>query len=213
MTDKERVAESFLIPVVVIDDANKAVDAAKALLAGGIRVMEITLRTEAGLKAIENVQRSCPDLLVGAGTVLSLDKCKEAVSKGAGFIVSPGFDREIVEYCVKNNVTIFPGCVTPTEISAAFKHGINVVKFFPAQIYGGIAAIKALSAPFPGVKFIPTGGIDNENLSQFIIPEVFGIGGGWLCDRKQIDSGDFKGITAKCEAALKIVNQTRAMKK
>ena len=209
MIVKEKIAESFLIPVVVIDDADKAGDTAKALLAGGIKVMEITLRTAAGLKAIENARSACPDLLVGAGTVLSMDKCKEAISRGAAFIVSPGYDHEIVEYCVKNNVAVFPGCVTPTEITAAMKAGLEIVKFFPANVYGGLAAIKALSGPFPGIKFIPTGGVDNENLAQFVVPQVFAIGGGWICDRKHINAGNFSAITAACGAALKIVSQAR----
>jgi len=209
MSLKEKVAESFLIPVVVIDDAGKAESAAKALIAGGVNVMEITLRTDAGLQAIENAAKACPDLIVGAGTVLTLDKCKEAISRGASFIVSPGYDQEIVEYCLKNNMPIFPGCVTPTEITAALKAGVDVIKFFPAQVYGGLAAIKALSAPFPGIKFIPTGGVDNDNLAQFVIPQVFAVGGAWLCDRKHINSGDFQAITTVCQAALSIVKQAR----
>ena len=212
MTVKEKIAENLLIPVVVMDDVDKADDTARALLKGGIKVMEITLRTEAGLRAIENVQNACPDLLVGAGTVLSLAQCEKAVARGAAFIVSPGFDYEIVEYCLRSNVAVFPGCVTPTEITAAIKAGLDTVKFFPAHIYGGVTAIKALSAPFPAVRFIPTGGIDNDNLSQFIIPQVFAIGGGWLCDRKHINAGNFQAITAACETAVKIVNQTRSIR-
>jgi 2-dehydro-3-deoxyphosphogluconate aldolase/(4S)-4-hydroxy-2-oxoglutarate aldolase len=209
VTLKEKISECYLIPVVVMDDAQKAIDTAHALLAGGVNVMEITLRTEDGLKAIEHAANSCPQIITGAGTVLSLDKCKEAISRGASFIVSPGFDPEIVEYCVKNNVPIFPGCVTPTEITAARKAGIDVVKFFPAQVYGGISAIKAISAPFSGIKFIPTGGVDNDNLTQYIIPQVFAIGGAWLCERKHINNGDFKAITTACETAVNIVKRVR----
>ncbi|MCL1812786.1 MAG: bifunctional 4-hydroxy-2-oxoglutarate aldolase/2-dehydro-3-deoxy-phosphogluconate aldolase [Treponema sp.] len=209
MTVKEKIGENFLIPVVTMDDADKAGVTAEALLAGGVKIMEITLRTEAGLKAIENARHSHPDLLIGAGTVLSLDKCREAVSCGADFIVSPGFDSEIVEYCQKNEIAVFPGCVTPTEIINALKAGIDVVKFFPAQVYGGIAAIKALSGPFPEIKFMPTGGFDNKNLSEFVIPQVFAVGGGWLCERKHINAGDFRAITAACETAVTIVKQIR----
>ena len=212
MTVKERIAETYLVPVVVMDDADRAGDTARALLAGGVKVMEITLRTEAGLKAIENAAKSCADLLVGAGTVLSLDKCKEAVSRGAAFIVSPGYDQEIVEYCLKSNVAVFPGCVTPTEITVALKAGLDVLKFFPANVYGGAAAIKALSGPFPGLKFIPTGGVDNENLAEFILPQVFAIGGGWLCERKHIKAGDFQAITSACEKALKTISQIKTNK-
>ena len=206
---KEKISDCYLIPVVVIDDAKNAVDTAGALLAGGVTVMEITLRTEAGLKAIENVSKNCPDIIVGAGTVLSLEKCKDAISAGASFIVSPGFDPEIVDYCIKNNMPIYPGCVTPSEITIAMKAGIDVIKFFPAQVYGGINAIKAISAPFPGIKFVPTGGVDNSNLAQYVIPQVFAVGGAWLCDRKHISTGDYKAITAACETARGIIKQAR----
>ena len=207
MIVKEQIAKSFLIPVVVIDDASRAEATGRALLAGGVQVMEITLRTEAGLQAIANVTRSCPEILAGAGTVLSLAHCKEAVSRGAAFIVSPGYDHEIVDYCLKNNVAVFPGCVTPTEITTAMKAGLDTLKFFPAQVYGGLAAIKALSAPFPNIKFIPTGGVDGANLAQFIIPQVIAVGGSWICERKHINAGDFGAITAACRTAMQIVHQ------
>jgi len=210
MTIKEKIAECFLVPVVVIDEAEKAKDTAQALLAGGVKVMEVTLRTEAGLKVIENVVKSCPDILIGAGTVLSLAQCKDAISRGASFIVSPGYDTEIVDYCLKNNMPVFPGCVTPTEITVAYKAGLEVLKFFPANVYGGLAAIKALSAPFTKIKFIPTGGVDNKNLADFVIPQVLAVGGSWICDRKAIKEGNFQAITDACKAAIKIVSEARA---
>ncbi|MDR0473065.1 MAG: bifunctional 4-hydroxy-2-oxoglutarate aldolase/2-dehydro-3-deoxy-phosphogluconate aldolase [Treponema sp.] len=209
MTVKEKIAEAYLIPVVVMDNAERAADAAGALLAGGIKVMEITLRTSAALKSIENAAKAYSGLLIGAGTVLSLDKCREAVDLGAAFVVSPGYDQEIVEYCLKNNVLVFPGCVTPTEITAAIKSGLEVVKFFPAHVYGGASGIKGLSGPFPDLKFIPTGGIDAGNLEEFVIPQVFAIGGGWLCERKAVNAGDFKAITAACEVSLGMVKLAR----
>jgi len=207
MTIKEQIGSHFLIPVVVIDDAQRALDTARALQAGGVDTMEITLRTEAALKAIENAKKADSSLIVGAGTVLTLEKCKEAVSRGASFIVSPGYNHEIVEYCLKNDTPVFPGCVTPTEITAAINIGLHVVKFFPANVYGGVSGIKALAAAFSGLKFIPTGGINNENLAQFVIPEVFAIGGGWLCERKLIAGGDYAAITAACVKAKEIVKQ------
>jgi 2-dehydro-3-deoxyphosphogluconate aldolase/(4S)-4-hydroxy-2-oxoglutarate aldolase len=209
MTVLERIAEGYLIPVVVIDDAGKAGGAAKALMAGGVGIMEITLRTDAGLAAIEQAVRACPDMLVGGGTVLSLEKCREAVSRGAAFIVAPGYDPEIVEYCLKNNVAVFPGCVTPTEITTAIKAGIEIVKFFPANVYGGVKAIKALSGPFPHVKFVPTGGIDLSNLADFVIPQVAAIGGGWLCDRKAVNAGEWEGITKICAQSREVVKKLR----
>ena len=146
------------MPVVVIENADNAVDTADALKAGGIHSMEITLRTEAALDAIKNVAGERPDMLVGAGTVLNLEQAKLSIDAGAKFIVSPGFDEEVVRFCIEKNVAVTPGCVTPTEIMRAVKLGCKVLKFFPANVYGGLSALKALAGPFGGVKFIPTGG-------------------------------------------------------
>ena len=209
MTIQQKLAEAFLIPVVVMDDAARAADTAKAIVAGGIRVMEITLRTEAALESIEKAAKTCPDLLIGGGTVLSLEQCREAISRGVSFIVSPGYDPEIVAYCQKNNVFVLPGCVTPTEITVAMKAGIDIVKFFPANVYGGAGAIKALSGPFPKIKFVPTGGVDLKNLAEYVISQVFAIGGGWLCDRKAINAKDYDGITRVCAESLEAVRKLR----
>lgn len=195
MTVKERIAKTYLVPVVVLDDAQTALDTAKALFAGGVDIMEITLRTEAGLPSIEKVKAGLPDVLVGAGTVLTLDQCRKAVDAGAEFVVSPGFDEDVVDYCFKKGVLALPGCVTPTEITAALKAGLDVVKFFPANVYGGIKAIKALAGPFPQVKFVPTGGVDLSNLADYIDKSVFAVGGGWLCDKKAVNAGDFAALT------------------
>ena len=164
----ERMANSGIVPVVVIDDAKDAVDTANAMLKGGIDVMEITFRTAAAGEAIKNVSENCPDMLVGAGTVLNLEQCKTALSMGAKFIVSPGFNQEVVAYCIEKGVAVTPGCVTPTEITAAVNMGLKVIKFFPANVYGGLSAMKNLSAPFVGVKFLPTGGVNTENIKEYI---------------------------------------------
>jgi len=198
-----------LVPVVVIDDAADAVPAALALKAGGVPVMEITLRTEAGLDAIEAVAKEGTDVMLGAGTVMSLEKAKESVERGANYIVSPGFDMKIVEWCVGNDIPIFPGCVTPTEITTAINMGLKVVKFFPANIYGGLKAIKALAGPFPDIRFVPTGGVDLSNLAEYVIPEVIAVGGGWLCARKDIKEKQFDKITAVCADSVAIVKQCR----
>ena len=144
MNVSERLAASAVVPVVVLDDAKDAVATAKALLAGGVDVMEITFRTAAAADSIKAVAESCPDMLVGAGTVITLEQCKKAVDCGAKFIVSPGFDEEVVRWCVENGIAVTPGCVTPTEIMAAMKLGLNVVKFFPAGVYGGLSAMKEI---------------------------------------------------------------------
>ena len=198
----QRLGNAGVVPVVVIEDAKDAVPTAKAMLSGGIDVMEITFRTAAAADSIKAVADSCPDMLVGAGTVITLDQCKQAVECGAKFIVSPGFDEEVVRWCVDNGVAVTPGCVTPTEITAAMKLGLKVVKFFPANVYGGLTALKALSAPFGGVKFIPTGGVNDKNLGEFIsAPFVHAVGGSWVCPKADISAGNFDKITALCAEA------------
>ena len=206
----DRLKQSGVVPVVVLDDAKDAVATAKALLAGGVDVMEITFRTAAAADSIKAVTENCPDMLVGAGTVITLEQCKKAVECGAKFIVSPGFDPEVAAWCVERNVPITPGCVTPTEIVAAMKLGLNAVKFFPAGVYGGLKAMKSLSAPFGGVKFIPTGGIDAKNLKEYLeAPFVHAVGGSWLCPKKEIAAGNFDAVTALCREASQIVKEVR----
>ena len=202
--------KSGVIPVVVLDDTAKDLTTANALLAGGVSVMEITFRTAAAADSIKAVSENCPEMLVGAGTVVTLDQCKQALECGAKFIVSPGFDPEVVSWCVERNIPITPGCVTPTEIMAAMKLGLNVVKFFPAGVYGGLKAMTALSAPFGGIKFIPTGGVDAKNLKEYLeAPFVHAVGGSWLCPKKEIAAGNFDAVTALCREASEIVREVR----
>ena len=202
MNVSERLARSAVVPVVVLDDAKDAVATAKALLAGGVDVMEITFRTAAAADSIKAVAENCPDMLVGAGTVITLEQCKKAVECGAKFIVAPGFDEEVVRWCVDNGVAVTPGCVTPTEIMAAMKLGLKVVKFFPAGVYGGLSAMKALSGPFGGIKFIPTGGVNGQNIGEFIAaPFIHAVGGSWVCPKADIAAGNFEKITALCKQA------------
>lgn len=205
-----RLAASGIVPVVVLDDAALAVPTAKAMLDGGIDVMEITFRTAAAPDSIRAVSAECPEMLVGAGTVINLEQCKLAVECGAKFIVSPGYDEETVTWCVENGIAVTPGCVTPTEIMMAKKHSLNVLKFFPANVYGGLSALKALSGPFPGLKFIPTGGVSQQNLAEFAAsPFVHAVGGSWICPKKEIAAGNFEKITELCEEARKIFLQCR----
>lgn len=209
MTVIERIGKTRLVPVCVIEDAATAIPAARAMLQGGVDIMEITLRTSAGLDAIERVANGCPETLVGAGTVLSLDSCKRAIASGAQFVVSPGFDPIIVSYCIEQNVVVLPGCVTPTEITAALNAGLGAVKFFPASVYGGVRAIKALAAPFSGMKFVPTGGVDAKNLAEYLVPEVLAVGGGWLCDKAALHNGEYAKIAAVCADSVRIVSEAR----
>ena len=204
MTVLERLAKSIVVPVVVIDDAKDAVPTAKAMLAGGIDVMEITFRTAAAPDAIKAVAEQCPEMLVGAGTVITLEQCKKAVELGARFIVSPGFDPEVVAWCVENGIPVAPGCVTPTEIMAALKHGLKMVKFFPANVYGGLKALKNLAAPFGNMKFLPTGGVNNDNIKEFIdTPFIHAVGGSWVCPKAEVKAGNWEKITSLCIEARK----------
>lgn len=200
----KRLAQSGVVPVVVLEDAKDAVPTAKAMLAGGIDVMEITFRTAAATDSIKAVAQECPDMVVGAGTVINLEQCKLAVECGAKFIVSPGYDEETVAWCCDNGIPVTPGCVTPTEIMMALKHGLKVLKFFPANVYGGLSAIKSLAGPFGGVKFIPTGGVNAQNLAEFISsPYIHAVGGSWICPKADIAAGNFDKITALCKEARK----------
>ena len=195
----KKLSNAGIVPVVVLDDVKDAVPVAQALLMGGIDVMEITFRTAAAADSIKAVSESCPNMLVGAGTVITLDQCKKAVECGAKFIVSPGFDPEVVKWCVESGVTVTPGCVTPTEIMAAMKLGLNVVKFFPANVYGGLSAMKGLSGPFGGIKFIPTGGVNAQNVGEYIsAPFIHAVGGSWVCPKADIAAGNFEEIASLC---------------
>ena len=199
-----RLAAAGVVPVVVIDDAKDAVPTANAMVAGGIDVMEITFRTAAAPDAIKAVAENCPDMLVGAGTVLNLEQCKKAVAMGAKFIVSPGFDAQVVGYCIENGIAGTPGCVTPTEITAAVNMGLKVVKFFPANVYGGLNALKNLAGPFVGLKFLPTGGVSNANIKEFIDTSfIHAVGGSWVCPKADIAAGNWDKITQLCIDARK----------
>ena len=204
MTAMERFANSIVVPVVVLEKVEDAVPTARAMAAGGVDTMEITFRSACAPEAIKAVTENCPDVLVGAGTIVNLDQCKLAVEKGAKFIVSPGFDAEVVEWCIENGIAVTPGCVTPTEITMAVNRGLKVVKFFPANVYGGLNAMKNLSAPFGGVKFLPTGGVNNGNIKEFIdSPFIHAVGGSWVCPKADIAAGNWDKITALCVEARK----------
>ncbi len=202
MTVLERFEKVGIVPVVVLDDAKDAIPTAEAMLAGGVDVMEITFRTAAAPEAIRLVAESCPDMLVGAGTIINVEQAKLAVEMGAKFIVSPGFDADVVRYCIENGIAVTPGCVTPTEIMAAVNLGLKVIKFFPANVYGGLNAMKNLSAPFPGIKFLPTGGVNASNIREYIdAPFIHAVGGSWVCAKADITAGNFEKITALCREA------------
>ena len=188
-----------VIPVVVIKDINDAIPTLKALKDGGINCAEITFRTSCAAEAISAGVKEFPDMNIGAGTVINLAQAKKAIEAGAKFLVSPGLSVAVAKYAKKKGVAYFPGCVTPTEIMQALELGIDVVKFFPANVYGGLKALKALSAPFPQIKFIPTGGVDLTNLEEFLAFEkVYAIGGSFMM------KGD---IVDNCKKITEIVNK------
>lgn len=185
-----------VIPVVVIKDAADTEATLAALRAGGINRAEITFRTACAEEAIKIGVKAFPDMDIGAGTVINADQARRAVRAGARFIVSPGFSDEVAEFCRDEGVTCYPGCVTPTEIMRALSYGLTVIKFFPAGVYGGVKALKALGAPFPQVTFIPTGGVDLNNLKEFLdCDKVYAVGGSFMM------KGD---ITANCKEIVRI---------
>lgn len=197
-----QMRKTGLVPVVVLEKKEDAVKTAQALLAGGIDLMEITFRTEAAEESIRDVAQQVPGMTVGAGTILSVAQAGRAVAAGARFIVSPGFDETVVAWCIEKSIPVIPGCVTPTEIMRALAMGLTTVKFFPANIYGGLAAMKALAAPFGGLTFVPTGGVDQENLEEYLSePIVLAAGGSWMCTKKDITCGRFDKITDLAQAA------------
>lgn len=206
----ENMYKTGFVPVVVINNADNAVKTAEALLKGGIDFMEITFRTECAKEAISLVSKNVKNMIVGAGTVINLNQAKEAVEAGAKFIVSPGLSEEVVEWCIENDIPVLPGCVTPTEIMKAVSMGLKNIKFFPANIYGGLSAIKALSAPFGGIKFLPTGGVSEQNLSDFISnPKILAAGGSFVCAAKDIDEGNYDAIAESAARVTDIVRKIR----
>lgn len=203
-TVMERIAQSGVVPVAVIEHLEHAVPLARAMLLGGVDVIEVTFRTEAAPEAIRAISENCPDMLVGAGTVVRVEQCEQAVDCGAQFIVCPGFSRRVVQWCVEHEVPVVPGCVTPSEIMEAMDMGLEVLKFFPSNIYGGLAAMKALSGPFPGIRFIPTSGINMDNAGDFLrAPFIYAVGGSWACPRGEISAGNFRKISELCRETRK----------
>jgi 2-dehydro-3-deoxyphosphogluconate aldolase/(4S)-4-hydroxy-2-oxoglutarate aldolase len=207
---ENKVSELGVIPVVAIGRAEDAVPLAQALVAGGLPCAEITFRTAAAAEAIRNIRAAFPDLLLGAGTVLTPEQASQALAAGADFIVSPGFSSRVVDFCRMRRVAIFPGVATPTEVSAALEVGLNVLKFFPAEALGGLKTLKALAAPFTGVKFIPTGGINLENLEAYLSdPRVLAVGGSWLVKSSLIAEGKFEEITRLAAEAVEVRDRVR----
>ncbi len=193
-----------IIPVVAINDAASAVPLADALIAGGLPVAEVTLRTDAGLEAIAQLAK-IDSFLIGAGTVHSVEDAKQVAGAGARFVVTPGFNPKTVQWCLDNDMPIFPGCSSPTDLETALDFGLQVVKFFPAERIGGIPMLKALQGPYGSIRFIPTGGINTDNISQYLaLRSVVACGGSWMVKAEMIDTGQFDQITAITKKALEV---------
>ena len=206
----ERLGELALVPVVKIENADHAAKLGRALLDGGLPCVEITFRTEAAEDAIKSITATLPEIITGAGTVLTVDQAKAAVEAGAQFIVAPGFNPRVVDWCLEHDVPVTPGVVTPTEIEMALSKGLNILKFFPAQATGGIAMLEAIAAPYSGVKFIPTGGISPTNLAEYLaLRMVHACGGSWMVKADLITAGHFSEIARLTKEAVAIVHQQR----
>ncbi|MDR1663918.1 MAG: bifunctional 4-hydroxy-2-oxoglutarate aldolase/2-dehydro-3-deoxy-phosphogluconate aldolase [Clostridiales bacterium] len=202
----ERISEIGIVPVIAIQDEGKAVPLAKALSAGGIPCAEVTFRTAQGEESIRRIAKDVPEVLLGAGTVTTAAQVDRAIDAGAKFIVSPGFNPKIVAYCLQKNIPITPGCANPSDIEAAMEFGLEVVKFFPAEQAGGIDYIKAIAAPYTGMRFIPTGGVNAGNINKYLAFEkIIACGGSWMVSADLLNAGDFDGITRLCKEAVRTV--------
>ncbi|MDR2536271.1 MAG: bifunctional 4-hydroxy-2-oxoglutarate aldolase/2-dehydro-3-deoxy-phosphogluconate aldolase [Treponema sp.] len=199
----ETLGKIGIVPVIKIDDPEKAVPLAKALIAGSIPVAEVTFRTAQGEAAIRRISKEVPDIVVGAGTVLTTEQVDRAVDGGAQFIVSPGFNPKVVSYGLAKGIPIIPGCANPSDVEQALEFGIEAVKFFPAEQAGGLEYIKAIAAPYSGLKFIPTGGINPANIAKYIaFDKILACGGSWMVSPDLINTGNFEKITGLCHEAI-----------
>lgn len=203
------IGQHRLLPVVMIDSVESSDPLARALISGGLPIAEVTFRTEAAEDAIRTMSRHS-ELLIGAGTVLDIEQAKRAIGAGAKFIVSPGTNPKVVEYCLSQNILITPGIATPTDIELARSLGLRVLKFFPAGVFGGTIALKALSAPYGDVRFIPTGGVSIANLPEYLLlPSVLACGGSWMVGRESINAGDFNRIRDLAAEAVSVAQSVK----
>ncbi len=199
-----------IVPLVVLEDAAKAAPLAHTLCDGGIPIAEVTFRTAAAADAIRIMAKECPDMLVGSGTVHNVDQAMATLDNGGKFVITPGFNPKVVDWCLKHNLAVCPGTVTPSDLEMALDFGLEVVKFFPAAAYGGTKTLKALAGPYASIKFVPTGGVNLENLSEYLsLKNVAAVGGSFIPDPKQVKADDYKGISASCQEILAKVKAIR----
>ncbi len=206
----KQIGLTGIVPVVVLNNAADAMPLAESLIKGGLPCAEVTFRTDAAEESIRTIAKNFPDMLVGAGTVLSVEQVKRAVGAGAKFIVSPGLNPKVVEYCIKKGYPVTPGIMTPTELEMALGLGLDVVKFFPAENAGGLKMIKAMSAPYTMMKFMPTGGINSTNVRDYLAcDKILACGGSWMVKGDLINSGNFSEIENLTREAAAIVKEIR----
>ena len=206
----ERLGKIGIVPVLVLEDAKDAYNLGRALMEGGLPCAEVTFRTEAAEESIRILSRTYPEMLLGAGTVLTIEQVDRAVKAGASFIVSPGTNPAVIEYCVKKNIPIVPGTCTPSNVETCLKYGLELVKFFPAEPCGGLDFIKAIAAPYTGVKFMPTGGINAVNVKEYLkYDRILACGGSWMVKKDLIKAGDFDTIKELTQEAAAIVKEIR----
>lgn len=211
MQEIENVLRSTgIIPVIKISDVNAAVPMAKALKKGGINAAEVTFRTAAAAESIKRIADELPDMFVCAGTILTVEQAKLAVAAGAKAIISPGTNPEVVKWCLDNNVPVYPGCATPSEVEQAIRLGLKIVKLFPAEVVGGVSMLKALAGPYSDMKFMPTGGINPQSVKEYLaLSNVVACGGSWLCTDKMLADGDYAAIEKNAAEASEIVKEVR----
>lgn len=203
MNPQEILSLSPIVPVIALDDAHHALGLAEALMEGGIFIMEVTLRTDAGLSSIEAIAREYPQMHVGAGTVLNSASFSSAVDHGSQFVFSPGISEELIQSSRDLSIPFIPGVATASEVMMAYNHGLEHCKLFPATVAGGIEALKAFSGPFGSMKFCPTGGINLNNFTEFLkLENVLCVGGSWIVPKVSINKKDFKAITLLCKEAF-----------
>ncbi|MFX1570182.1 MAG: bifunctional 4-hydroxy-2-oxoglutarate aldolase/2-dehydro-3-deoxy-phosphogluconate aldolase [Promethearchaeota archaeon] len=201
-----KIKELKLIPVAVIDNVNNAIPLGKALVDAGLPIIEITFRTDNAVDSIKRLTKELPDMLIGAGTVLKIDQVKNAVKAGTQFIVTPGFNPKVVDYCIEGKIPIIPGVNTPTMVEWALDRGLNILKFFPADLSGGPKMLKSLLGPYPDVGFVPTGGINIDSLKNYLeLPNVIACGGSWIVNKDLISNGKFNEIKSLTKEALKLI--------
>ncbi len=204
----QQVEQMGVVPVVVLDRVADALPVAEALVAGGLTSAEVTFRTPVAADAIHQMATQCPDIFVGAGTVLNVRQARQAVDAGARFVVSPGYDPVVTDWCISQRVPVIPAGVTPTEITALINKGLPVTKFFPANLYGGLNGIKTMASVFTGHRFMPTGGVNPANLHEYLsCPAVIACGGTWITEKDLIAAGDFAQVQALAAEAAAIVRE------